>query len=188
MVERPVVTLQGDDVAQVRDVVFNESEGSVAGFTLAKRSRFGGPIHDVALPWETVRALGPDAVMIRDADALRPEPIVPASDEAPGSGDVLGDRVVTEGGVELGTVVDAVVELADESAAVVGYEMEPADGFEPRHGRKGRRLFIPRPDTITASDNAVIVPDAAVDYVAEDLAGFGEAVESFRAHLRDAST
>ena len=33
----PVVTLAGDDVAQVKDVVFSADGGAVAGFTLAGR-------------------------------------------------------------------------------------------------------------------------------------------------------
>ncbi len=61
--------------------------------------------------------------------------------------------------------------------------MEPAPSFEPKHGRKGRRLFVPRPDTLAASSEAVVVPAAALDYVADDLAGFGDAIESFRSGL-----
>jgi sporulation protein YlmC with PRC-barrel domain len=174
-----VVTLGGDDLAQIRDVVFADTDGAVQGFTLANRGRFGGPRKGV-LAWPAVRALGPDAVMVADESALSEAPLGAG---AGGEGDVIGDTVVTDTGVELGTVVDAVVEVAGTSAQVVGYEMEPAPSFDPAHGRQGRKLFVPRPQTLAASNHAVIVPAAAVDYVADDLAGFGEAVESFRSRL-----
>ncbi len=184
IVERPVVTLGGDDVAQVRDVVFSGSDGDVVGFTLAKRGMFGGRLREV-LPWREVVALGPDAVIIADQAALSFEPLAAGhATSEHGDGDVLGDKVITDGGVELGRVVDAVVEVSAGSARVVGYEMEPAPTFEPIHGRQGRRLFVPRPETLAASNQVVVVPAAAVDYVADDLAGFGEAIDGFRSRLR----
>jgi sporulation protein YlmC with PRC-barrel domain len=188
LVGRPVVTLGGDDLAQVRDVVFAGADGDVVGFTLAKRSRFGGPLKEV-VAWPAVLAVGPDAVMVADEQALTAGPLEHgAAGSGPGDGDVIGDRVVTDGGVELGQVVDAVVEVAEGSARIVGFEMEPAATFDPAHGRKGRRLFIPRSETLTASNQAVVVPSAAVDYVADDLAGFGEAIDGFRARLRGENT
>jgi hypothetical protein len=167
--------------------VFAGVDGEVVGFTLAKRTRFGGKLREV-LAWRAVVALGPDAVMVADATALSTGPLVSDVDgSASGDGDVLGDRVITDGGVELGEVVDAVVEVFPGSAHVVGYEMVPAPTFEPTHGRKGRRLFVPRPETLAVSNRAVIVPSVAVDYVADDLAGFGEAIASFRSRLRGES-
>lgn len=184
IVERPVVTLGGDDVAQVRDVVFSGSDGAVVGFTLAKRGPFGGRLREV-LPWQGVVALGPDAVIVADVSALSFAPLAPV-DGTPeqGEGDVMGDKVITDSGVELGRVVDAVIEVSAGSARVVGYEMEPAPTFEPAQGRQGRRLFVPRPETLAASNQVVVVPAAAVDYVADDLAGFGEAIDGFRSRLR----
>ena len=98
IVGRPVVTLAGDDIAQLRDVVFDDVEGEVVGFTLAKRSRFGGRLREV-LPWSAVVALGPDALMVADEGALAAGPLVDGAD-APGhgEGDVLGDRVITDAG------------------------------------------------------------------------------------------
>ena len=184
IVERPVVTLQGDDVAQVRDVVFVDADGAIAGFTLAKRGLLGGRMKEV-LPWGSVVGLGPDAVMVADEQALTREPLVTGTGGDDGEGDVLGDRVVTEGGADVGEVVDVVVEVDGATARVVGYEMKPSDTFVPAHGRRGRNLFVPRPDTLAASRQVVIVPDVIVEYVSDDLAGFGAAIEGFRARLRE---
>jgi uncharacterized protein YrrD len=57
LIGRPVVTLDGDDVAQIKDIVYAGSTGSVLGFTLAGRSLLSGPMREV-LPWKHVRSVG----------------------------------------------------------------------------------------------------------------------------------
>ncbi|HET7475989.1 MAG TPA: PRC-barrel domain-containing protein [Dermatophilaceae bacterium] len=182
LTKRPVVTLSGDDVAQVKDVVFDSSGGSVVGVTLAGRGLFAGPLKEV-LPWSAVLACGRDAVMVADEGALAErEDVVEA---VAGGPDVLGSRVITDGGTELGKVVDVVIEVGDEhgrrtEADVVGYEV--ASG--PATGRPGRHVYIPLPDTLSVSGEALMVPAAATEFVCDDLAGFGAAVDAFRARLR----
>lgn len=177
---RPVVTLGGDDVAQVKDVVYAAGGGAVSGFTLAGRGLFAGPLR-TGLPWSAVLGLGADAVMVRDESALEPVDAVLEASAASGGagGDVLGSQVLTDAGTALGTVVDVVVEVTGAQCDVVGYEVEAA----PALGTKGTRLLIPLPDTLAASGEHLMVPASARDFVKDDLAGFGAAVEEFRAQL-----
>ena len=181
--KRPVVTLAGEDIAQIKDVVYSAAGGAVGGFTLAGRGLFAGPLKQ-ALSWSSVMALGPDAVMIRDEDVL--EPITAVLDRSAGSGgsggDVLGSQVLTDAGTELGTVVDVILEVADQGGGqcdVVGYEVGASEAL----GTKGTRVFIPLPDTLAASGAHLLVPASAQDFVAHDLAGFGAAVDAFRRQL-----
>jgi hypothetical protein len=51
--------------------------------------------------------------------------------------------------------------------------------------RAGRHLYIPLPDTLAVSGEALVVPAAATRYIRDDLSGFGSAVEEFRATLRE---
>ena len=67
--KRPVVTLEGEDVAQIKDIVYADSGGRVGGFTLNGRGFLSATLK-TALAWEAVVGLGPDAVMIRDEGAL----------------------------------------------------------------------------------------------------------------------
>jgi len=60
--KRPVVTMAGEDVAQVKDIVYAAGGGRIGGFTLAGRGLFSGPLKE-ALSWEAVSALGADAVI-----------------------------------------------------------------------------------------------------------------------------
>lgn len=184
VMKRPVVTFGGEDVAQIKDIVYSAGGGAVGGFTLAGRGLFSGPSKQ-ALAWSSVLALGPDAVMIRDEEVL--EPVTSVLDRSAASGgsggDVLGSQVLTDAGTELGVVVDVVLEVAEGGRGqcdVVGYEVEAAEAL----GTKGTKVFVPLPDTLAVSGDHLMVPASAAGFVAHDLAGFGAAVQAFRQQLQ----
>ncbi|MEO7131334.1 MAG: PRC-barrel domain-containing protein [Dermatophilaceae bacterium] len=180
--KRPVVTMGGDDIAQIKDIVYGADGGSVRGFTLAGRGLFAGPLSTV-LAWSRVAALGADAVMIADEAALGDEASIFGTADSPTGprGDVLGSRVLTDKGTDLGSVVDVIVEVqgAGDAADVVGYEIEASAALD----NSGTRMLMPLPDTMAASGEHLIVPESAKDFVRHDLAGFGAAVQEFRTQL-----
>ncbi len=184
--KRPVVTLAGEDLAEIKDIVYLGDRGRVAGFTLNRRGLFAGPSKQ-ALPWAAVHGLGRAAVMVRDESALTDREAVldrgRGGGGSAGSGDVLGSRVITDTGVDLGQVVEVILQVAD-TADVVGYEIDSSDAL----GKDGRRVLIPLPDSIAVSVEALVVPAAAVEYVTDDLSGFGAAVEAFRERLHGAGS
>ncbi|MGI9017193.1 MAG: PRC-barrel domain-containing protein [Euzebya sp.] len=167
-----VVTISGEDVAQVKDVLFDPT-GSVLGFTLAGRGLLSGPLK-TWLPWAGVHGFGADAIMIADDSALIPREMGDVSDDV--QGDVTGDEVLTRSGTIIGRVIDAVLRLEPGVLDVVGYEVEPSDGGDPR--------FVPLPDTLAVNEGRLIVPDEATDFLTTDLAGFGASVDTFRERLR----
>ncbi|KUL35458.1 PRC-barrel domain-containing protein [Streptomyces regalis] len=175
--KKPVVTLAGDDLGQVKDLVFDASTGSIRCFTLAGRGLLAGPLHR-ALLWRNVHALGPDAVMVRDESALEEDDTAaqPSAKE-PAGGNVLGVAIMTRSGARLGTVTDAVVE-AGKTPVVAGYEIET-----PEH----RRVLLPVAGPVTVSGERVLVADATAQYRAGDLGGFGTAAESLRIRLKEDS-
>ena len=60
----PIVTIEGgEDVAEVKDVVYGSEQGRVLGFTLNKRGLLSGRRREV-LPIDQVTAIGKDAVMM----------------------------------------------------------------------------------------------------------------------------
>ncbi len=173
----PVVTLAGERVAEVKDVVFDSARGRLLGFTLRNVGHFSRP-RDDTLPWASVAAVGRDAVMIRNEDVLAG----PAALGAEGVADdrnVLGNQVLTDTGTRLGTVVEVIIEAGD-TGDIVGYEVK-ADEALATHGA---HVLIPLPDTIAVSGEHVLVPAGALDFVRDDLAGFGAAVDRYRATLR----
>jgi uncharacterized protein YrrD len=171
----PVVTIGGgEDVAEVRDVIYSPEAGRVVGLTLNKRGFLAGRCREV-LPAEMIHAIGRDAVMIDDEDSLILPEDAPADVGTPPSGrDVTGDEVLTEGGTSLGHVRDVVV-LVGTAGQVVGYEIDTA---------AGRTGYIPLSTQLAVSGSALIVPEATADFVRDDLVGLGAAVDEFRARLR----
>lgn len=174
----PVVTLTGDDIAEIKDVVFSVAAAQILGFTLNGRGFLSGPLKE-SLPWSAVHGLGRDAVMVRSADALQAAEEVLAG-ASPVDRNVIGNRVLTDGGTDLGEVSDVVLALGTKPE-IVGYEI---GGSENLRAREGRHLYIPLPDTIAVSGEALVVPAAAAEYIRDDLSGFGGAVDDFRARLR----
>ncbi|WP_198412345.1 PRC-barrel domain-containing protein [Nocardioides mangrovicus] len=199
-----MVTFAGDDIAQVKDVVYAADGGAVAGFTLAGRGLLAGPLKQ-GLLWQRVHALGADAVMIRDDQALSGvDEVVAAAASADGQGrsgggKVLGSRVLTDSGVDLGEVVDVVIEVgrpsgpddaSDEPCDVVGYEIAASESLAARRSNaaKGTKLLVPLPDQLAVSGEHLMVPAGAEGFVTDDLAGFGASVAEFRAQLASERT
>jgi uncharacterized protein YrrD len=177
---RPVVTLSGDLLAEVKDVVFDRGEGSIAGFTLNNPGLFSRARKD-ALPWAGVHSVGSDAVMVRAPEVLAPlDTVAPKAERK--HGDVLADEVLTESGQAIGTVVDVILQIWPGSAEVVGYEIEAAAEL----ANAGRRVYIPVPATLSVSGERLVVPTEVMEFVADDLAGFGASVDAFRAKLAHA--
>ncbi len=173
LIGRPVVTLdEAVDIAEVKDVIFDQARSDVRGFTLRGRGMLGSP-HAGLLPIGNVAAIGPDSVMIDTAEAIleRDESLERSSEDAR---DVIHDEVLTDAGRVIGRVVDLVIDLDGSAADVVGYEIETSDG---------RRALVPIPATFSASGERIVVPAAVERFVTDDLTGFGAAVERFRAEI-----
>ncbi len=175
----PVVSIaDGEAVADVKDVVYDPDHGSLVGFTLNKRGFLKGPMKSV-LPMSSVVAIGRDAVMVADTDACEDKGSGAAAEVSAGAvGNVVGNDVLTDGGRRLGKVTDIVV--AADSGDVLGYELE---GDERLQAHAGQRLLLPIPDTIAVSGSTLLVPATAEPFIRDDLAGFGAAVDEFRAEL-----
>lgn len=185
--KRPVVTMAGEDIAQVKDVIYAAGGGAVGGFTLAGRGLFSGPRKE-SLAWSAVAALGSDALMITDESVLEPtKDVLDRSAASGGSGgDILGSQVLTDEGTDLGIVVDVIIEVGSGPGAecdVMGYEIEASEAL----GSNGTKVLIPLPDTMAASGEHLMVPASARNFVSQDLAGFGASVAAFRAELEGKS-
>jgi uncharacterized protein YrrD len=170
----PVVTVRGgEDVAEVRDVIYSPEAGTLVGLTLNHRGFLAGRRREV-LPSSSVHAIGPHAVMIIDDAALVAPRDAPAQvAKPPADRNVLGNDVLTERGVSLGTVSDLAL-VVGSTGTVVGYQITKSEGGAG---------YIPLPAQLSVSGVALVVPDLTEDFVRDDLVGLGAAVEEFRARL-----
>jgi uncharacterized protein YrrD len=170
----PVVTVQGgEDIAEVRDLIYSPEAGRLIGMTLNQRGFLSGRRRET-LPAETIHAVGQDAVMVMDeAKLVAPEDAPDEIAHPATERNVLGDDVLTEGGTSLGKVVDLVL-LVGSTGDVVGYQIDKTDGGNG---------YIPLPAQLAVSGDALVVPEMTKDFVQEDLVGLGAAVDEFRDQL-----
>ena len=169
LVGLPVVSIvTGEDIAEVRDVVYDAEHHRLAGFTLNKRGFFAGRMKDI-LAAESLAAIGADAVMVADDEAVAAagEGALARTDEA---ASVIGNRVLSADGNELGEITDVIVATGSKCRAV-GYQIDSKDGSES--------MFVPISAQIGLSDDNLLLPEEATDLIRNDLAGFGAAVESY---------
>ncbi|MCU1346365.1 MAG: PRC-barrel domain containing protein, partial [Acidimicrobiia bacterium] len=161
LIGHPVVAAStGDDLAEVKDVMFNPAKGVVTGFTLRKRG-FLGRRMKLVLPVGAIVAVGTGAVLVEDAGALT-DPDDAPEDVAPDHhSDVLSDHVITESGRSLGTVRDVVI-LGGANPRVVA--------FEVGGGSVGDGL-VPIGAGSALSGSALIVPDSYEQRIRTDLTG-----------------
>jgi uncharacterized protein YrrD len=170
----PVVTVRdGEDVAEVRDVIYDPEAGRLVGLSLNQRGFLAGRSREV-LPAAAIHAIGQDAVMVRDESSLVAPADAPADIAHPATErNVLGDDVLTEGGTSLGKVTDLVL-LVGSSGEVVGYQIDKAGGGQG---------YIPLPAQLAVSGVALVVPNITEEFVQDDLVGLGATVDEFRARL-----
>jgi len=168
LIGHPVVdAATGNDLAEIKDVVFDPRRGVITGFTLRKRGFLGRRMKDV-LPVGSVLSVGTHAVMVEGDDALsRPDD---ASDEVTTNknADVLNDMVITESGRALGAVRDVIV-MGGPHPSVVGFEIGGGfvgDGLVPMAAQSG------------VSGSALIVPDDYERRIRTDLTGFAAELAS----------
>lgn len=173
----PVVAIDsGEDVAEVKDVVYDGTHHELVGFTLNKRGWFRGRLRD-ELPVSVIVAIGPDAVMIEhdsDVGAIDAEGSSVAG--AP-THNVMGNQVLGADGVALGNVSGVVLSTGRVPKAV-GYEVTNDSGS----------VFVPISAQLALSDDNMILPVEATDFIRDDLAGFGAAVTNYRSALDGATT
>lgn len=144
---RPVVSLAGERLAEIKDVVFNRQSGDLLGFTLNDPGFLSKARHD-GLPMDAVHGIGDAAVMVAGPHVLVAVDQIVTQAERRGN-DVLADRVLTEEGADLGEVVDVLLDPSHRPPRVVGYEMEAADGH---------KVTVPLDDAVAVSGERLIVP------------------------------
>ena len=172
LIGHPVVSIAtGEDLAEVRDVVYDGGEHRLLGFTLNKRGAFAGRLKQV-LAAESVTGIGADALMVDDETAIAEAAVDEDSQHHPKHAKpVVGNRVVSSDGNALGEVVGVVLSTGRRPEAV-GYEVSAPD--------LDGTAFVPITDQMALSGDNLLVPVESTEFIRNDLAGFGAAVTEYR--------
>ncbi|MBA3744212.1 PRC-barrel domain-containing protein [Sporichthya sp.] len=155
---QPVVSLAGERLAEIKDVVYDRESGDLLGFTLNDPGFFNGTRSE-GLPMDAVHGIGDAAVMVAGPHAFVDVDLVVTAAERRGN-DVLADRVLTEEGADLGEVVNVLLDPSHRPPKVVGYEVESQDGhlitvpLEDTMAVSGERLVVPGRGNLSGGNNA----------------------------------
>ncbi|MHB0886986.1 MAG: PRC-barrel domain-containing protein [Bacillota bacterium] len=146
----PVICLQtGRKMGEVRDLLIGRRGDRLSGLRVVVSSRFSLK----SLRFRDIHSLGEDAVIIHDGTALlAPSRVRAVEAGARGPERVIGKRVITADGRDLGTIDDIII---DEAAGkVTGYEVSSGLVSDLVDGK----LILPVPPGMKVGQDAVIIP------------------------------
>lgn len=114
---RPVLDLStAKTVGEIGHAILDPARQSVIAFELAKASGTGN-----VLPWDSISAIGPDAITIDDVGLLRAPSV--ATEHRPSEvGSPLGRHVITTQGTDLGSLLD--IAFDEHSGTIETIELE----------------------------------------------------------------
>lgn len=176
ILNRPIVTVSnGEKVASVLDVVFDPQGNQVLALLTEAAGLFRAA---EAVPFERIRSIGENAVMIAS-----PDDIVSSRDHSElaaalkSKTSLIGLTLLTTEGENLGRIAD--VYFDQNTGAVVGYEATGGLFADLSNGRS----FVPAPREVQIGADAAIVPNSVAAAMKEHpggirgaLKGAGEAV------------
>lgn len=147
-----VIAIQdGQKVGTVSQIRFNLDRRRIQGFEVGTGGLFGG--NTLFLPMDNVASLGPDAIMVRDRDALLGDSASDRVQQFPTLDDLTSLRVISQGGALLGTLVR--VDIDAQSGAMTAIEIEKP-GIT---GAFKAHIDVPIDEVISIGRDVAVVPD-----------------------------
>ncbi|WP_293909545.1 PRC-barrel domain-containing protein [Deinococcus sp.] len=164
MIGRSIMALSsGTQIDKVHDLVFDHDANQVLALLVDEGGWFRAA---KVVPFEAVRSVGEDAVMIDDeshvVSARDDSRIADLLDTKIG---LIGTRLLTTDGRDLGKIAD--VYFDEASGKVLGYEATGGLFSDLSSGR----TFVPAPESISIGENAAIVPVSVATAMEEQEAG-----------------
>lgn len=149
----PIYTLdRGKCIGSVKDIVYDGEHSRLVALTVEEPGIIS-PERRV-LPFDQVRSIGRDAVMVENEGVMKAEKDVPElASVVAHKGTVTDKRVITESGNILGSIGDILIDTATGEA--VSYEV--TGGIAKDIGRG--RTYVGAPKVVVIGRDAVIVPD-----------------------------
>jgi sporulation protein YlmC with PRC-barrel domain len=152
--DKPVITVAGGErLGFVDDLLLDAGGRQILGL----RTRTDGLLtRHAAMVWGSVHAVGEQAVTVRDASALNEEASFSDLKDARPAEGIVGSRVFTVSGQELGRVVDLCLDLS--SRKVLSYAL----GVGIIDRLRGEERLIPVTQVRSIGDDVVVVEEPTV--------------------------
>jgi uncharacterized protein YrrD len=164
MIGKPVVAYDsGEEFKKIVDLIFDQENNLLLGFLVDEAGLFNNAL---VLPLSSIQAIGADAVIVADKDAIAPAGQFPEIQNILERNNILkGTRIMTVDGRDLGTMVDLYFD--DTSGVIEGYEVSGGIFADAYSGRS----FVPAPDTLKIGEDIAFVPSKTADLMEEQVGG-----------------
>jgi len=140
-------------LGSVDDVLLDRSKQQVLGLRIKRGGLFSG--HE-AVRLQDVKAIGYDAVTIEDGRKIDSENQFPEFQGSVHRDGIVGSRVMTENGTEVGTVADIDVDF--QTGAITGYVLRAGDATRLQHTGQ----LVPVSIVKTIGDKMIVVADEVI--------------------------
>jgi uncharacterized protein YrrD len=169
----------GRRVARVQDLIFDQNSSRLLGFLVEEGGWFQDP---QVLPWQSIQAIGLDAIVIPAKSAILSSGKAPEIQAVLANKLVLkGTRILTTDGQFLGTLVDLYFD--DQTGKIEGYEASGGLFADAYTGRS----FVPTPQAINIGADVTFVPPETADLMEEQVGGIKAAVQTASTRLHDST-
>ena len=150
-----VTQTEGRDLGTVRDLIFSDQSQRLTALLLTDRELFG-MIDATAVPWNEVRQIGRDALMVTgDAAVIKVHSDALLAEAYDARDNLDGKQITTDGGENLGHISDLYI---DDSGHVLAYEVSGGLFSNIYNGKR----YLERPAGVTIGDDVVIVPHSVI--------------------------
>ncbi len=143
--------MEGTDLGRVKDVVFDYETSRVLALVLSDRDLFG-LVKAQVVPWNYIREIGADSVMVENSEAViraDDDPVIDA--EMRREHGLSGLEIHTVDGKNLGSFSDIYFQ---DDGTIVGYEVSGGIFSDMATGRR----FMPVPSSFVIGPDVAIVP------------------------------
>jgi len=164
VIGKKIVALSGEVHAdQVRDLIFDVTGQRLLGLLVDE----GGWFHAArVLPFEQVKSIGEDAVMITDLNAVVSARDVPGLSEVLSSNHkLIGTQLMTTDGEDLGSLADLYFD--EQSGRVIGYDVSGGIFSD----LSGGRSYVPASDDFQLGKDVATVPPEVARQLEEQAPG-----------------
>jgi sporulation protein YlmC with PRC-barrel domain len=162
---RAVVDLDlAEKVGKIDRLVLDPGARRVAAFLVSRSAPLKGEREHVTVPASAVHAIGPDALTIHRAQATDAA-VIDRIESLPKESDLIGRKVISEGGRFLGKIDDVLIRREDGS--IVGYTLGAHDLLKKietllRGGRKEREPYLRADAQLRTGKDLVVAPEDAL--------------------------
>jgi uncharacterized protein YrrD len=153
----PIIDLStGDEIGTVKECVFDKTENCLLGLISGSR---GCPKDEQAVRFGDLKSIGEDVVVVDSGSRLLPADQAEFLNEdlSTRNVSVLGKRVISDKGRQIGTIRDVILDA--ETGSIVGWEVSEGIIQDILSGRN----VIPHDSFVTIGEESVIIPEDAAE-------------------------